>query len=413
MSFRRYLTFLILVFICLTASEKVLASQIDTQMAHIVQQLVIATRQRDIPAEQMNLAVFPFQAEEKLIKKKVDFAMGEILTHHLVKEGSFRLVERHALQKILDEQKLGQTGAVESETAARVGQILGAHLVALGSVTPVGKSYQILVKLVDTHTTEILSAAVEEVPVQLFDQEAARYLVIVPEKQAIGFYCQVDFAPFVQVSSLPPSTFHDLTLTPTNAHQPFFPPATLGLGIRYAPWSRWMFDLFVTFHTDFGNESENLFTIRDNGTILEPEGNTSYETIIDGRGGRFTVNRLIRIASKVMGYVGAGFEYYELGYVEDTDDTFWIGDTEYRMTVKENRQNHFFPIMRLGLEFRPQSRFGIALFSNFYLKQDTAEFFATLTRTRAEESSSESHTVCVYEMRTPWVMTGLSISVYF
>lgn len=102
MSFRRYLTFLILVFICLTANDPALTSQIDTQMAHIVQKLAMATRQRDIPAEQINLAVFPFQAEEKLIKKKVDFAMGEIPTHHLVKEGSFRLVERQAHAVVYD-----------------------------------------------------------------------------------------------------------------------------------------------------------------------------------------------------------------------------------------------------------------------------------------------------------------------
>lgn len=66
---------------------------------------------------------------------KLGDSMAEMLTTELVKTGRFVVVERQALQDILGEQELGQTGVVKQETAAKVGQVLGAQIIVRGVVS--------------------------------------------------------------------------------------------------------------------------------------------------------------------------------------------------------------------------------------------------------------------------------------
>lgn len=61
--------------------------------------------------------------------------MAEQLTTALIKTGRFVVVERQALQDILGEQELGQSGIVKKETAAKVGQVLGAQVIVRGVVS--------------------------------------------------------------------------------------------------------------------------------------------------------------------------------------------------------------------------------------------------------------------------------------
>lgn len=60
---------------------------------------------------------------------------AEMLTTELMKTGQFVVVERQALQDVLGEQELGQSGVVRKETAAKVGQVLGAQIIVRGVVS--------------------------------------------------------------------------------------------------------------------------------------------------------------------------------------------------------------------------------------------------------------------------------------
>lgn len=64
--------------------------------------------------------------------------MADMLTTELVKSGKYRVIERQELQKIMKEQQLGMTGAVTSQSAAKVGQLLGVELAIIGAVTEFG-----------------------------------------------------------------------------------------------------------------------------------------------------------------------------------------------------------------------------------------------------------------------------------
>lgn len=102
-------------------------------------------------------------------------AAAEETVTHLVGSEAFSVIERSRLQDVLDEQGLGQTGAVEPGTAARIGEILGVQAIIMGSITefsvdrtstglgPARVSYErassvLDLRVVDTSTGEILGA---------------------------------------------------------------------------------------------------------------------------------------------------------------------------------------------------------------------------------------------------------------
>ena len=60
---------------------------------------------------------------------------AEMLTTELMNTGRFIVVERQALQDIVGEQELGQTGLVKQESAAKVGELLGAQIIVRGVVS--------------------------------------------------------------------------------------------------------------------------------------------------------------------------------------------------------------------------------------------------------------------------------------
>jgi len=64
--------------------------------------------------------------------------MADMLITELVKSGKYQVIERQAIDKIMQEQQLGQTGMITPQSAAKVGQLLGVELAIIGSVTEFG-----------------------------------------------------------------------------------------------------------------------------------------------------------------------------------------------------------------------------------------------------------------------------------
>ncbi len=85
------------------------------------------------------LAVIRFENKVKTALPDPSWKIGEglteMITSELFKTGRFIMVERAALADIVKEQELGQTGLIQKETAAKVGELLGAQLLITGAVT--------------------------------------------------------------------------------------------------------------------------------------------------------------------------------------------------------------------------------------------------------------------------------------
>src|SRR3972149_169760 len=64
--------------------------------------------------------------------------VADMLITALVKSGSFLVLERQEMEKIVQEQQFSNSSMVTPETAAKIGKILGAELFVVGSVSEFG-----------------------------------------------------------------------------------------------------------------------------------------------------------------------------------------------------------------------------------------------------------------------------------
>jgi hypothetical protein len=348
----------------LASAILVRAGELDTKMDKMAAQFKKDASVRSADLLAAPLAVFPFDCEPKLMQKRVNLAVSELLTKSLVQSGNFKLIERTQLDKILKEQALGQTGAIDTPTAAKVGQLIGAKLAVLGSISKVGKYYQISSRLVEIETSEIISVSIVEVPVEVFDQEAARYLVLVPETQTLGIYFSFNYMPG-SMTKLDPGSHFGVTFTPAQDTSSWAS-ESMGLGLRYWPFKRIMLDGCFFFSTGYMGSPFPIFTVSD------PHFDTkSISENLSGSIIKFSAN-WVQPVSKVLNiYAGLGVWVSLLSFNHGQKvDNVRIQSTStnaVEIRFPAETMKVVAPMLRLGLELKPQQRFGISLFANFYL----------------------------------------------
>lgn len=90
--------------------------------------------------EQITIAVLDLNNQSDFDDPRIGRGIANMLTTTLVNSGRFVVVERNreSLQKLLEEQALGQTGLIDPATAARVGKMLGARGMVIGEVSDFG-----------------------------------------------------------------------------------------------------------------------------------------------------------------------------------------------------------------------------------------------------------------------------------
>jgi hypothetical protein len=74
-----------------------------------------------------------------------------------------QVLERSRLEKILQEQKISQSGMIDLGTAQKLGQLLGTEAILLGTVTDMGNSIAIRARWVDAGKGIVITAAEVEV----------------------------------------------------------------------------------------------------------------------------------------------------------------------------------------------------------------------------------------------------------
>src|SRR5437667_12324385 len=84
------------------------------------------------------IAVLPFNNGGSYGQGKEDFEALErgiagMMISELSQNPAARVVERQEIQHLLDEQNLGAQGRVDPQTAAKVGKLVGARYVGLGT----------------------------------------------------------------------------------------------------------------------------------------------------------------------------------------------------------------------------------------------------------------------------------------
>ena len=71
----------------------------------------------------------------------VDVGQGitDLLTNDLVKNGTYEVIERQDIDKVLTEQNFSNSDLADPATAAKIGKLLGVDAIIVGSVTQFGK----------------------------------------------------------------------------------------------------------------------------------------------------------------------------------------------------------------------------------------------------------------------------------
>lgn len=84
------------------------------------------------------VGVIDFENKSAYGQNRLGQAASDILITELVKTGKFIVVERDKMNKLFEEQKLGLTGAIDSNTAAQMGKILGLNAIVTGAISNFG-----------------------------------------------------------------------------------------------------------------------------------------------------------------------------------------------------------------------------------------------------------------------------------
>jgi TolB-like protein len=115
---------------------------------------------RQIPAalqiqERLSLTVLPF--EQSGVASALSLSFQDRLIDSLVNLDRFRVVERKELDLILEEQKRSQTDLIDRSTALRMGKLVAAQSIVTGHIIETKTGTEIIGRLIDTETSEILA----------------------------------------------------------------------------------------------------------------------------------------------------------------------------------------------------------------------------------------------------------------
>lgn len=84
------------------------------------------------------VGVVDFENKTAYGQNRLGQAASDILITELVKTGKFIVVEREKMEKLLEEQKKGLSGAIDATTATKMGKILGLSAIVTGAISNFG-----------------------------------------------------------------------------------------------------------------------------------------------------------------------------------------------------------------------------------------------------------------------------------
>ncbi|MCX5781882.1 MAG: FlgO family outer membrane protein [Elusimicrobia bacterium] len=141
------------------------------------------------------IALVPFSYADKTEKDDGGgTVVSERLTNKIVKLKKFLVIDRQNLEKVLSEQKLQTSGAVDPETAKKIGKVLGVEAIITGTLTNIaGGMVEVNAKLIRTETAEILNVSSSKIEKDWLSNQAVQPSA--PQQQAY----QEEVQPIQQV----------------------------------------------------------------------------------------------------------------------------------------------------------------------------------------------------------------------
>lgn len=98
-------------------------------------------------------AFLDFATDEKNVL--VERYITDALTEAVFNTGSVKIIERIYIEKILNEQRFQASGYISDDTAASIGNAIGAEYVCYGTIKDVGENCIVYARVVDVESAEI------------------------------------------------------------------------------------------------------------------------------------------------------------------------------------------------------------------------------------------------------------------
>jgi hypothetical protein len=114
-------------------------------------------------ADQYSAAVLNFSAKDRK-NPELGGEVAMLLTAFLSEFGELSMVERQELETVMSEQALGLSGTINSETAAQIGQLVGADIIISGSIMSLGKEKNLIAKIMGIDTGRVFAVPVKVGP---------------------------------------------------------------------------------------------------------------------------------------------------------------------------------------------------------------------------------------------------------
>lgn len=77
---------------------------------------------------------------------------------------SFRVVDRTHIRSLLKEHKLSSSGLIDPDTARELGRIAGVDTLLTGTITPLGDSMRLSIKVLDSETAQVIASSSCNIP---------------------------------------------------------------------------------------------------------------------------------------------------------------------------------------------------------------------------------------------------------
>jgi TolB-like protein len=112
------------------------------------------------------IAVLPFSNGGSYGQGKEDFdalerGIAGMMISELSQNPAARVVERQDIQRLVDEQNLGAQGRVDPQTASKIGKLVGARYMVMGTFVDFYGDFRVDVRLINSETGEVVKTESE------------------------------------------------------------------------------------------------------------------------------------------------------------------------------------------------------------------------------------------------------------
>jgi TolB-like protein len=107
-------------------------------------------------AEKMRIAVTDMDAFG--VEPSLANSVSDILRTELFRTGSFEVMERSRMAKIMDEQTLQMSGAINDAQVVAIGKLLAVEMMTIGSINRLGNDLVINIRMVDVTEARVKAA---------------------------------------------------------------------------------------------------------------------------------------------------------------------------------------------------------------------------------------------------------------